>query len=120
MDYQKYKAQVRLLLQVLPLVIDEKVFALHGGTAINLFYFDMPRLSVDIDLTYIPIEDRDTTFKHINASLITIKKNIERYVGPKLHLNDHENKTPLILLHNIKQNTPYFVTNDYLCIRLRT
>lgn len=28
-------------------------FALKGGTALNLFYFDIPRLSVDIDLNYI-------------------------------------------------------------------
>ncbi|MDO5980808.1 nucleotidyl transferase AbiEii/AbiGii toxin family protein [Flavivirga spongiicola] len=58
-----YKNQVALLLQVLPEVAKEKCFALHGGTAINLFIRDMPRLSVDIDLTYIPIEDRDTSLQ---------------------------------------------------------
>lgn len=47
-----YKQQVALLLQVLPEVAKEKCFALHGGTAINLFVRNMPRLSVDIDLTY--------------------------------------------------------------------
>lgn len=46
-----YKGQVRLLLDVLPQVAKEECFALHGGTAINLFVRDMPRLSVDIDLT---------------------------------------------------------------------
>lgn len=61
----KYKHQVSLLLQVLPEVAKEPVFALHGGTAINLFVRDMPRLSVDIDLTYTPIEDRKTSFKNI-------------------------------------------------------
>jgi type VI protein secretion system component VasA len=50
-----YKKQVSLLLNVLPEVAKEKDFALHGGTAINLFVRDMPRLSVDIDLTYLPI-----------------------------------------------------------------
>lgn len=48
-----YKAQVSLLLRVLPEVAKEKCFALHGGTAINLFIREMPRLSVDVDLTYI-------------------------------------------------------------------
>ena len=47
-----YKAQVNLLLQVLPYIAKEEIFALKGGTAINLFVRDMPRLSVDIDLTY--------------------------------------------------------------------
>jgi hypothetical protein len=50
-----YRRQVTLLLNVLPEVAKEKCFALHGGTAINLFVRDMPRLSVDIDLTYLPI-----------------------------------------------------------------
>lgn len=34
-------------------------FALKGGTALNLFAFDVPRLSVDIDLNYIGGADRD-------------------------------------------------------------
>jgi len=46
----KYRSQAALLLRVLPLVAEEKDFALKGGTAINLFIRDMPRLSVDIDL----------------------------------------------------------------------
>ena len=48
-----YKDQVALLLNVLPEVAKQKCSALHGGTAINLFIRDMPRLSVDIDLTYM-------------------------------------------------------------------
>ncbi|MBE3135182.1 MAG: nucleotidyl transferase AbiEii/AbiGii toxin family protein, partial [Acidobacteria bacterium] len=34
--------------------------ALKGGTALNLFHFDVPRLSVDIDLNYLGAVDRDT------------------------------------------------------------
>ena len=71
-----YKNQVRLLLGVIPEVAKEKCFALHGGTAINLFVRDMPRLSVDIDLTYIPIEDRTTSFTNINNALGGIKKRL--------------------------------------------
>ena len=51
MIFQKYKAQVDLLLQILPYVADEEIFALNGGTAINLFIRELPRLSVDLDLT---------------------------------------------------------------------
>ena len=53
-----HKKQVRLLLDVLPEVPKERCFAMHGGTAINLFVRDMPRLSVDIDLTYVEIAER--------------------------------------------------------------
>lgn len=75
-----YRQQVSLLLSVLPEVAKEKCFALHGGTAINLFVRDMPRLSVDIDLTYIPIEDRDTSLKNIADALQRIKSNIEKVI----------------------------------------
>ncbi len=54
--FEHYREQVVLLIKVLPLVTEEACFALHGGTAINLFVRDMPRLSFDIDLTYFPIE----------------------------------------------------------------
>jgi predicted nucleotidyltransferase component of viral defense system len=56
----KYKAQVDLLLQTIPFVAKETIFALKGGTAITLFIRNMPRLSVDIDLTYVPVNDRKT------------------------------------------------------------
>ena len=72
-----YKKQVALLLSVLPEVAKEKCFALHGGTAINLFVREMPRLSVDIDLTYVPIEDRATSFINIAKTLEKIKATIE-------------------------------------------
>ncbi len=61
MTRQIYRKQAELLLSVLPEVAKEPCFAMHGGTAINLFIREMPRLSVDIDLTYLPIEDRPTS-----------------------------------------------------------
>jgi predicted nucleotidyltransferase component of viral defense system len=73
-----YKSQVALLLDILPEVAKQKCFALHGGTAINLFIRDMPRLSVDIDLTYIPIEDRETSINAIIVGLKGIKFHIEK------------------------------------------
>ena len=72
-----YKKQVGLLLDALPEVAKESCFAMHGGTAINLFVRDMPRLSVDIDLTYIPLEERGESLKNINDALIRIKERIE-------------------------------------------
>lgn len=54
---RRYLDRVRLLVQMLPLLDTEPRFALKGGTAINLFEHDMPRLSVDIDLTWLPVQD---------------------------------------------------------------
>jgi hypothetical protein len=51
-------------------------FALKGGTAINLFVRDMPRLSVDIDLTYLPIADRVTSLRGIDAGMRRIGERI--------------------------------------------
>ena len=62
----RYKKQVALLIRIMPSVYRIKDFAVHGGTAINLFHKNMPRYSVDIDLTYIPIENRETSLKTIN------------------------------------------------------
>lgn len=73
---ENYRHQVELLLQVLPLVAKKDDFALHGGTAINLFVRNLPRLSVDIDLTYLPLKDRLSSFQQINKLLSNIKRNI--------------------------------------------
>jgi predicted nucleotidyltransferase component of viral defense system len=72
-----YTKQVKLLLDVLPEVAKETCFAMHGGTAINLFVRDMPRLSVDIDLTYVEIAERNETLASINSALMRIKERIE-------------------------------------------
>jgi hypothetical protein len=60
MEYAAYHRQARLLLSILPIIARYPIFALKGGTAINFFIRDLPRLSVDIDLTYLPANDRDT------------------------------------------------------------
>ncbi len=81
-----YRAQVDLLLQVLPYVAKEEIFALKGGTAINLFVRDMPRLSVDLDLTYLPIDSRDEALKNIQTGLGRIKADMEKNIeGIKIH-----------------------------------
>lgn len=71
-----YRNQVNLLVRTLPHVAEEDCFALKGGTAINLFVRDLPRLSVDIDLTYLPIEDRQTSLIAIDEALRRIGERI--------------------------------------------
>lgn len=71
-------AQADLLVQVLPFVHAESVFALKGGTAINFFVRNFPRLSVDIDLVYLPVEDRTTSLRGIDAALQRIAAKIRR------------------------------------------
>jgi hypothetical protein len=75
-----YKKQVVLLIRIMPLVYTIKDFAVHGGTAINLFHKDMPRYSVDIDITYIPVKAREESLKEINALLISLKQLIEKTI----------------------------------------
>lgn len=75
-----YRRQVALLIRVMPLVFKIKDFAVHGGTAINLFYRNLPRYSVDIDITYIPLGDRNTSLVNINSHLSVLKTAIEKAV----------------------------------------
>jgi predicted nucleotidyltransferase component of viral defense system len=75
-----YRDQVRLLLKVLPLVAEEEALALKGGTAINLFERDMPRLSVDIDLTYLPFDGRAEALAAISDALKRIAARITKTV----------------------------------------
>lgn len=83
-----YKKQVSLLLDILPEVAKEDIFALHGGTAINLFYLNMPRLSVDIDLTYIPVsENRDFDLHNIRYALERIKERLKKLM-PTIRFSD--------------------------------
>ena len=69
---QVYAQKVELLLRLMPIVMEEGVFAVHGGTAINLFLKDLPRYSVDIDLTYIHLSDRTESLADINMHLKSI------------------------------------------------
>ncbi len=66
---EHYVEQTRLLLSVMPEIAKENAFALKGGTAINLFYRDMPRISVDIDLVYLPMVDRTKSLRDIDEIL---------------------------------------------------
>jgi predicted nucleotidyltransferase component of viral defense system len=73
--------QAELLLRVLPFVNEEEIFALKGGTAINFFLRDLPRLSVDIDLTYLPVNDRETALNDIDKALLRISEKVEKKIA---------------------------------------
>ncbi len=76
-----YRQQAALLVRTLPLVAEETCFALKGGTAINLFIRDMPRLSVDIDLTYLPLQSRKASLDEIAAALMRIAARVRETTG---------------------------------------
>tara|TARA_R110000824_G_scaffold3384_1_gene16038 strand:- start:10874 stop:11812 length:939 start_codon:yes stop_codon:yes gene_type:complete len=66
---KRYSDRVQLLVDILPVLAKETRFALKGGTAINLFEHDLPRLSVDIDLTWLPVQDFETGVVAISTAL---------------------------------------------------
>lgn len=86
-----YAQQVQLLVRTLPFVAEEKVFALKGGTAINLFLHEMPRLSVDIDLAYLPIEDRETSLQSCQQALSRIAEAM-RSTSPQHPVREQMNR----------------------------
>ena len=71
-----YYKQVQLLMSVLPTVAKQTCFALKGGTAINLFVRDLPRLSVDIDLTYIEKGNRNESLNKIKQAMQSIEADV--------------------------------------------
>lgn len=76
----RYAERVKLLVEILPTLAEEKRFALKGGTAINLFEHDLPRLSVDIDLTWLPVGDFASDVRDISAALEAIGERLR--TGP--------------------------------------
>lgn len=76
----RYENQVRLILLCLPQIARRDCFALKGGTALNLFVQDLPRVSIDIDLTYLPLKPRDEARSEIATTLLAIKRDVEAHV----------------------------------------
>jgi predicted nucleotidyltransferase component of viral defense system len=97
MASEVFEAQVALLVRVLPHVATETCFALKGGTAINLFVRDLPRLSVDIDLVYLPIEDRDISLVGIRSALSRIIQKIHKAI-PDSVVTDRANADGTLVL----------------------
>ena len=70
-----YLATARLLLDIAPTMFRSGLFAMKGGTALNLFVQDMPRLSVDIDVVFVDhAPDRDAALTAIRAELRGIQQ----------------------------------------------
>lgn len=86
-----YEEQTKLLVKVLPEVAKEDCFALKGGTAINLFYRDLPRVSVDIDLCYINFDDRKTAIANIEDAMDRICLNVNN-AGLRAEIKGNESK----------------------------
>lgn len=73
-----YLHTVRLLLDVAPAVFAGGRFAMKGGTALNLFVQDMPRMSVDIDVVYVPHKEvREAALQSISDNLAVVKTQLE-------------------------------------------
>ncbi|PSR04788.1 MAG: nucleotidyltransferase [Bacteroidetes bacterium SW_11_45_7] len=95
---EQYQKQVGLLLQTLPVLNEFRDLALHGGTAINLFETNMPRLSIDIDLTWLRPFSRDADLSRIRDTLQEVRKIIIERI-PEIKVAHTEN-TPYKLLCN--------------------
>jgi len=76
MNKNLFHQQAELLISILPYMVKDTDFALHGGTAINFFVRDLPRLSVDIDLTYLRLISREETIRAVSEQLKLISKRI--------------------------------------------
>lgn len=99
MDRQSiYYKQVQLLLQVLPFISQHDCFALKGGTAINLFVRDLPRLSVDIDLVFLPIMDREQSLLTIRSRLDVIATDIIAKLTSTTVVRSYEDKMDALRL----------------------
>ena len=95
----RYHEQVRLLVALLPFLNDEPCFALKGGTAINLFVQPFPRLSVDIDLAYLPLEPRDEALHRCRKALQRLAQAIGTQLpGVKAELQDNRRDELRILV----------------------
>lgn len=98
-----YYKQVALLVQVLPWLEALDCFALKGGTAINLFVRDLPRLSVDIDLAYLPIEPREASLVHIHEALLQLadmlQKKIPGSIADSVMLKETGTACKLLIRH---------------------
>lgn len=81
---EPFRRRLQLLTDLLPVVAGESRFALKGGTAINLFEHDLPRLSVDIDLTWLPVGDFAEDQRAISAALDGIGRELR---APPLSLH---------------------------------
>lgn len=87
-DDNPYLPQARLAVRVLRYVAEEPALALKGGTAINLFHRELPRLSVDLDLTYVLEGDRPAALRGIERCLRSTAAAVMRGLRARIELVD--------------------------------
>lgn len=93
---ERYLAQTRLLLDVLPIIRDYPDFALKGGTALNYFLHDLPRLSVDIDLQYLPVTPYQKARFEIHRQMEAMCADVQRaLVGARCHYDPAHFRIPI-------------------------
>ena len=91
MNKKVFYQQADLLISILPYMTKDTGFALHGGTAINFFVRDMPRISVDIDLTYLHVSPREEALQEISEKL----KMVSECISSSLPSTQIEEKTEI-------------------------
>jgi len=96
--HDSYVERVRLLLDVAPLIFTLPDLAMKGGTAINLFLRDMPRLSVDIDLVYTELNhgSREEALAAINGRVSRIAEMAKMLPGVSVRVSKREGVDPTI------------------------
>lgn len=96
-----YRQQVALLLRTIPAVAAETCFALKGGTAINLFVRDLPRLSVDIDLTYLTLLPRERSLGAIDKAMKRIAARLKKTLpNARITPSTHDNTVTKLLVRD--------------------
>jgi len=117
MNKNLFHQQAELLISILPYMTKDTDFALHGGTAINFFVRDMPRLSVDIDLTYLRLSSREETIKAISDQLKSISKRISSIMPSVLIEEKAESPKGLVSKLFVKKQNAIVKVEPNLVIR---
>ncbi|MDR6513157.1 hypothetical protein J2792_004047 [Novosphingobium capsulatum] len=97
MSTELYTRQAALLVRAIPEIAPEGSFALKGGTAINLFVRDLPRLSVDVDLVYLPIAARNESLAAIREAFSRIATSLRKRLSAKVAEQNSSDGAKLIV-----------------------
>lgn len=99
-----YVDTVRLMLGLAPHVFQQPLFAMKGGTALNIFLHDMPRLSVDIDVVFVDHRtSRDAALSLIQEELRSLAERLEPlgYKSSLLNTNDEDEVKIVVSRDNV-------------------
>ena len=127
----QYFKQAQLLVRMLPYIAKHDCFALKGGTAINLFVRNLLRLSIDIDLVYVPIADRNSSLSHMDRELRMIANELKKQIldmaviVPSLQGNDfifkivaqHQNAHVKVEVSPVGRGVVFNVSSKDICAK---